>query len=112
MRAAAGGRMIAPAFPSGPAPAIILAMPKLDPADWWTMRPAQNRTPAHYRCPLCGLRLHAMTPHVLIAPEGDMNRRRHAHSECVEAARRQGRLPLRSEWQSQQPKPKRWWQRR
>ena len=93
-------------------PAIILAMPKLDPADWWTMRPAQNRTPAHYRCPLCGLRLHAMTPHVLIAPEGDMNRRRHAHSECVEAARRQGRLPLRSEWQSQQPKPKRWWQRR
>jgi len=87
-------------------------MPKLDPADWWTMRPAQNRTPAHYRCPLCGLRLHAMTPHVLIAPEGDMNRRRHAHSECVEAARRQSRLPLRSEWQSQQPKPKRWWQRR
>ena len=87
-------------------------MPRLDPADWWTMRPAQNRTPAHYRCPLCGLRLHAMTMHVLIAPEGDMNRRRHAHSECVEAARRKGRLPLRSEWEAQQPGRRRWWQRR
>ena len=87
-------------------------MAKLDPADWWTMRPAQNRTPEHYRCPLCGLRLHAMTMHVLIAPEGDMNRRRHAHSECVEAARRQGRLPVRSEWEAQQPGRRRWWQRR
>jgi hypothetical protein len=87
-------------------------MAKLDRAEWWSMRPAQNRTPAHYTCPLCGLRLHAMTPHALIAPEGNMDRRRHAHNECVEAARRDGRLPLRSEWQALQPKPKRWWHRR
>ena len=87
-------------------------MAKLDRAEWWSIRPAQNRTPAHYTCPFCRLRLHAMTPHVLIAPEGNMDRRRHAHRECVEAARREGRLPLRSEWQALQPKPKRWWHRR
>jgi hypothetical protein len=44
-----------------------------------------------------------MSPHVLIAPEGDTNRRRHAHAECVEAARRNGRLPSYGEWRKMQP---------
>jgi hypothetical protein len=47
--------------------------------------------PATYRCPLCGGLLHAMSDHLLIAPEGDASRRRHAHAECV----RRARLPLR-----------------
>jgi hypothetical protein len=47
--------------------------------------------PATYRCPICGDLLHAMSEHMLIAPEGDTSRRRHAHVECVRAAR----LPLR-----------------
>jgi len=47
--------------------------------------------PATYRCPICGDLLHAMSDHMLIAPEGDTSRRRHAHVECVRAAR----LPLR-----------------
>ncbi len=59
---------------------------RLEPADWYSVRRAQNLKPATYTCPLCGYRLHAMSPHVLIAPEGDLSRRRHAHSECVAAA--------------------------
>ena len=43
--------------------------------------------------------------HVLIAPEGDGEQRRHAHTECVQAARSQGRLPLESEWRATQPRP-------
>jgi len=54
-------------------------MPKLERADWWSIRRAHNSKPATYRCPLCGYRLHAMSEHVLIAPEGDTSRRRHAH---------------------------------
>jgi hypothetical protein len=80
-------------------------MAKLDKARWWAIRPAGNRSPKNYVCPICGFRLHAMTAHMLIAPEGDANRRRHAHSECVIAAREQGRLPLRDEWLATQPKP-------
>ena len=79
-------------------------MPKLEPAPWWTLRRAHNLKPATYRCPLCGYRLHAMSPHVLIAPEGDTSRRRHAHAECAAAARAQGRLPSRDEWRKAQPK--------
>jgi hypothetical protein len=44
-----------------------------------------------------------MAEHSLIAPEGDASRRRHAHTECVLAARRDGRLPLREEWLATQP---------
>jgi hypothetical protein len=77
---------------------------KLDKARWWAIRPAQNRKPATYRCPLCGYRLHAMTSHALIAPEGDASRRRHAHMECVAAAREAGRLPLFDEWRATQPR--------
>ena len=61
-------------------------MPKLEPAEFWTIRPVRSLKPATYRCPLCGYRLHAMSAHVLIAPEGDLSRRRHAHTECVAAA--------------------------
>jgi hypothetical protein len=80
-------------------------MAKLDHARWWAIRRATNRKPATYRCPLCGYHLLAMTEHMLISPEGDTSRRRHAHTECVLAARKQGRLPLRDEWQATQPRP-------
>ncbi len=76
----------------------------LERADWWTVRRAQNLKPATYRCPLCGYRLHAMSPHVLLAPEGDTSRRRHAHAECVGAARQTGRLPSYDEWRKTQPR--------
>jgi hypothetical protein len=81
------------------------AMAKLDQARWWAVRPARSRRAATYRCPLCGYRLHAMSDHMLIAPEGDADRRRHAHTECVLAARERGRLPLREEWLRTQPRP-------
>lgn len=68
------------------------------------MRRAQNRKPSTYRCPFCGHQLHALSEHVLIAPEGDDSQRRHAHSECVMAARRAGRLPTRDEWLATQPR--------
>ena len=41
---------------------------------------------------------------MLIAPDGDSSRRRHAHSTCVVRARRQGRLPTREEWLRTQPR--------
>ena len=64
---------------------------------WYVIRPAANRKPATYRCPLCGGHLPALSEHMLVTPEGDSSRRRHAHSACVLAARKQGRLPLREE---------------
>ena len=79
-------------------------MPKLESAAWWSVRFAQNRKPASYRCPLCGYQLHAMSPHVLIAPEGDTSRRRHAHAECVASARAAGRMPSHDEWRKTQPR--------
>lgn len=66
-------------------------------ARWYAVRPASNRKPATYRCPLCGRHLAALSEHMLVLPEGDASRRRHAHGECVLAARREGRLPLRDE---------------
>ncbi|HTZ63220.1 MAG TPA: hypothetical protein VMB51_03885 [Solirubrobacteraceae bacterium] len=85
-------------------------MPKsLPAARWWTVRPAANRKPATYRCPLCGRHLPALSEHMLIAPEGDTRRRRHAHSDCVMKARARGALPLREDWQKAQPRePSRW----
>ena len=65
---------------------------------WWTVRRAQNRKPATYRCPLCGRYLPALSEHMLLAPEGDASRRRHAHTDCVLQARKAGRLPTRDEW--------------
>jgi hypothetical protein len=58
------------------------------------MRRAQSSRPATYRCPFCGELLHAMSEHVVIAPEGDVDRRRHAHMNCVRAERAEGRLKL------------------
>jgi len=48
---------------------------------------------------------------MLIAPEGDTRRRRHAHTECVLAARARGALPLREEWLRTQPRRPSLWGR-
>ncbi|HYB22770.1 MAG TPA: hypothetical protein VED41_03165 [Solirubrobacteraceae bacterium] len=48
---------------------------------------------------------------MLIAPEGDTRRRRHAHTECVLAARRCGQLPSREEWRRTQPRRPSLWSR-
>src|SRR5947209_13080661 len=78
----------------------MVSMPRHNErAAWWTVRRAQNRKPATYRCPFCGGYLPALSEHVLIAPEGDASRRRHAHTRCALAARRAGRLPTREEWE-------------
>jgi hypothetical protein len=66
------------------------------------VRGVRSDKPVSYRCPFCGLRLHAMSDHVLIAPEADGNRRRHAHTECVAAAREAGKLPTRDDWRAAQ----------
>jgi hypothetical protein len=71
-----------------------------DSARWWTVRRAHSMKPATYMCPFCRKRLHAMSEHALIAPEGDMNRRRHAHVECVARAG----LPSREDWLKTQPR--------
>jgi hypothetical protein len=72
-------------------------------ARWYAIRPASNRKPATYRCPLCGRHLPALSEHMLVVPEGDAARRRHAHAKCVMAARRDGRLPLREEVEPRPP---------
>jgi hypothetical protein len=86
---------------------ILAVMAKAQTARWWVVRRAQNRKPATYRCPLCGNHLPAFSEHMLIVPEGDAGRRRHAHAGCVLQARRAGRLPTREEWQRTQPVPPR-----
>ncbi len=78
---------------------------------WWLIRPAQNPKPATYRCPLCGRHLPALSEHLLIAPEGDRAKRRHAHTACVLRARKAGRLPTRDEWEATQPRPPSLWAR-
>ena len=78
-------------------------MANLDEARWWAIRRAQSLRPATYRCPLCGELLHAMSEHALIAPEGNAGRRRHAHTECVAAARRSGQLVTQDEWVAARP---------
>ena len=77
-------------------------MAKLEQAEWWAIRAARNDKPASYRCPLCGYQLHAMSPHMLLAPENDASRRRHAHTECVQAAVRDGRIRSYEQWRSEQ----------
>lgn len=76
---------------------------KTTEARWWEARRAQNRKPSTYRCPLCGELLPSLSEHILLFPEGDHSRRRHAHSACVMRAREQGRLPTREEWERAQP---------
>jgi hypothetical protein len=75
----------------------------LPQARWWAFRPARNEKAATYTCPLCDGRLHAMSEHALIAPEGDLSRRRHAHTECVQKAHAAGKLPTHDEWRAKQP---------
>ena len=72
-------------------------------ARWYAIRPAANRKPATYRCPLCGERMPALIDHVLVFPEDDHSRRRHAHFACVQRAREAGRLPSRDEVEPRPP---------
>ena len=72
-------------------------------ARWYAIRPATNRKPATYRCPLCQRFLPSLSEHMLVLPEGDASRRRHAHSRCVIEARGNGRLPLREEVEPRRP---------
>jgi hypothetical protein len=78
-----------------------------EPARWWAVRPTHSRKPATYTCPFCRHRLHAMSEHLLIAPEGDTARRRHAHTECVRAERQAGRLPTLDEFRRATSGPRR-----
>lgn len=78
---------------------------------WWTVRRAQNLKPVTYRCPICGRSLPSLSDHMLIKPEGDSSRRRHAHTQCVLAARARGQLLLREEWLRTQPRPPSVWRR-
>jgi hypothetical protein len=70
----------------------------MEHARWWVVRSAQSLQPKTYVCPFCDGLLHATSEHSLVAPEGDVSKRRHAHTECVVAARRQGQLTLEDEW--------------
>jgi hypothetical protein len=78
--------------------------PRFADARWYAVRRAQSTKPSTYRCPLCGTFLPALTEHVLILPEGDTSRRRHAHTACALERRRAGRLPTRDEWEATQPR--------
>jgi len=78
-------------------------MPSFREARWYAVRRARNLKPTTYRCPLCGALLPALGEHLLVLPEGDTSRRRHAHTACVMAARRAGRLPLREEVEPPRP---------
>jgi hypothetical protein len=80
---------------------------RVEHARWWTVRPAQNLQPKTYVCPLCDGLLHATSEHMLIAPEGDVSKRRHAHTQCVLAARRRKELTLEDEWRRAQPRASR-----
>jgi hypothetical protein len=52
--------------------------------------------------------LHATSAHALIAPEGDVSKRRHAHMECVAAARERGELATEDEFRKASgPSPRR-----
>jgi len=69
------------------------------------VRRAHSTKPATYRCPFCDRYLPALSEHVLIAPEGDMSRRRHAHTSCAADAHAAGRLPTREDWRRQTREP-------
>jgi hypothetical protein len=65
---------------------------------WWVAKRAQNLKAATYVCPFCDGLPYATSDHMLVAPEGDLSRRRHAHTDCVVAERRAGRLPDQDDW--------------
>ncbi len=82
---------------------------------WWAVRRVRSGKAATYRCPFCGRQLHAMSDHVLIAPEGDADRRRHAHTDCVARARASGSLRTYDDWRSAEGGTRtrrRWFRRR
>ena len=64
------------------------------------VRAAQNLNPTTYICPLCDQQLHATSEHMLLLPEGDPSRRRHAHTECVAHARAAGNSRHRTRWRT------------
>ena len=72
---------------------------------WWAIRPARNLKAATYTCPLCRRYLSSMSEHLLLAPEGNQVQRRHAHTQCVLAARKAGRLPTLDEWRAANKPP-------
>jgi hypothetical protein len=80
-----------------------LPSPGFGDARWYVIRRATNPQPKTYRCPLCGERFPAMIEHMLVTPDGDPRRRRHAHAACVSRARQAGRLPLREEVEPRPP---------
>lgn len=86
-----------------------------EPVRWWDMRPAQSMQPKTYTCPICDGRLLAMNPNTLISPEGDRERRRHAHTACVASQRAAGIMLTKSEWERASRPPRSagrpWWRR-
>ena len=72
-------------------------------ARWYAVRPASNRKPATYRCPLCGGPLPALSDHLLVVPEGTPPVAATPHTTCVMKARREGRLPFREETEPPRP---------
>jgi hypothetical protein len=83
-------------------------------ARWWDLRPAQGQQMKTYTCPICHGRLLAMNPNTLMFPEGDRERRRHAHTACVAKQRQAGTLLTRSEWEKANRPPRDarpWWRR-
>ena len=81
-------------------------MTDLEPARWWSVRRAQNLKPATYTCPLCDRRLHAMSEHMLLVPEGDSGRRRHAHTDaCVPVRARERKAAHASRMDAYDPRP-------
>jgi hypothetical protein len=52
-----------------------------------------------------------MSEHVLISPEGDRSRRRHAHTECAARARAAGTMPTYDDWRGSQPRRRGFWRR-
>jgi hypothetical protein len=82
---------------------------------WWDMRPAKGGQAKTYTCPICHRLLLAMNPNTLLYPEGDRERRRHAHTACVVTERKSGDLLTKAEWERSQRPPKSagrsWWRR-
>jgi hypothetical protein len=85
-----------------------------EPVRWWDIRPAQGSQAKTYTCPICHGVLLAMNPNTLLSPEGDREKRRHAHTACVAKERSTGRLLTKAEWKRslRPPRPGRpWWRR-
>jgi hypothetical protein len=86
-----------------------------DSVRWWDIRPAQSMQAKTYTCPICHGLLPAMTPNTLLSPEGDRQRRRHAHTECVVRQRKAGKLLTKTEWDRASRPPgaakRPWWRR-